>query len=50
MNVNPVEPIPEEIADLEVVRKRQEDAMAKLRSERDAMFPSTDKYALISMH
>ena len=40
-------PTPEEIAALEVVRKRQEDAMAKLRSERDALFPSTDKYVLM---
>ena len=43
---NPL-PTPEDIAVLEVVRKRQEDAMAKLRSERDAMFPSTDKYVLM---
>ena len=41
------EPTPEEIAALEVVQKRQEDAMAKLRSERDALIPSTDKYVLM---
>lgn len=40
------EPTTEEIAALEVVRKRQEDAMAKLRSERDALFPATDKYIM----
>ena len=42
----PDEPTPEEIAAREVVRKREEDAMTKLRSERDALIPSTDKYVM----
>tara|TARA_B110000902_G_scaffold32979_1_gene35209 strand:- start:5308 stop:5619 length:312 start_codon:yes stop_codon:yes gene_type:complete len=41
----PDEPTPEEIAAREVVRKRKSDAMTKLRSERDALILSTDKYA-----
>ena len=41
------EPTPEEIAVAEVVQKRKVDAMTKLRSERDALIPSTDKYAFM---
>ena len=41
-----VEPTPEELTAREVVRQRKEDAMTKLRSERDALFPSTDKYVM----
>jgi len=37
---------PEELTAREVVRQRKEDAMTKLRSERDALFPSTDKYVM----
>ena len=37
---------PEELAAQEVVQKRKEDAMTKLRSERDALIPSTDKYIM----
>ena len=37
---------PEQLAAQEVVQKRKEDAMTKLRSERDALFPSTDKYVM----
>jgi hypothetical protein len=40
----PYEPTPEEIAAQEVVQQRRVDAMTKLRSERDALIPSTDKY------
>ena len=45
-HIVPDEPTPEEIAAREVVRKREEDAMTKLRSERDALIPSTDKYIM----
>ena len=41
------EPTPEEIAAHKVVQKRKVDAMTKLRSERDALIPSTDKYAFM---
>jgi hypothetical protein len=41
-----IKPTPEETAAREVVRKREEDAMTKLRSERDALIPSTDKYIM----
>jgi len=41
-----VPPTPEELTTREVVRQRKEDAMTKLRSERDALFPSTDKYVM----
>jgi hypothetical protein len=40
------EPTPEEIAAQEVVQKRKVEAMTKLRSERDALIPSTDKYVM----
>ena len=40
-------PTPEEIAAAEVVQQRKVDAMTKLRSERDALIPSTDKYAFM---
>jgi hypothetical protein len=35
---------PEEIAALEAGEKRKEDAMKKLRAERDALINTTDKY------
>ena len=38
-------PTPEEIAAQKVIEDRKVDAMTKLRYERDALFPSTDKYA-----
>ena len=38
------EPTPEETAALKALEQRKEDAMTKLRSERDALIPSTDKY------
>ena len=37
---------PEEIAAQKVIEQRKVDAMTKLRSERDALFPSTDKYVM----
>ena len=37
---------PEELAAQEVIQKRKSDAMKKLRSERDALFPSTYKYVM----
>jgi len=40
------EPTPEEIAAQEALEQRKEDAMTKLRSERDALIPSTDKYVM----
>jgi hypothetical protein len=42
-----IEPTPEQIAAQEVIQKRKVDAMTKLRSERDALIPSTDKYAFM---
>ena len=39
-------PTPEEIATREAIKQRKVDAMTKLRSERDALFPSTDMYAM----
>jgi hypothetical protein len=39
-------PTPEEIAAREAVEQRKVDAMTKLRSERDALIPPTDKYAM----
>jgi hypothetical protein len=39
-------PTPEEIAAREAVEQRKVDAMTKLRSERDALIPSTDKYVM----
>ena len=44
---NEDDPTPEEIAAQEVVQQRKVDAMTKLRSERDALIPSTDKYAFM---
>ena len=41
------EPTPEETAAAEAVEQRRVDAMTKLRSERDALIPSTDKYAFM---
>ena len=40
------EPTPEEIATQKSIEQRKEDAMTKLRSERDALFPSTDMYIM----
>ena len=39
-------PTPEEIAAREVIEQRKEDAMTKLRSERDVLIHSTDKYIM----
>ncbi len=41
------EPTLEETAAQEALEKRKEDAMTKLRSERDALINSTDKYAFL---
>ena len=41
-----IEPTPEEIAAQKVIEDRKVEAMTKLRSERDALIPSTDKYAM----
>ena len=46
MNKNIEPPTPEEIAALKVIEDRKVEAMTKLRSERDALFPSTDKYIM----
>jgi len=40
-------PTPEEIGARKVIEDRKVEAMTKLRSERDALFPSTDKYAML---
>ena len=40
------EPTPEETAALKVIEDRKVEAMTKLRSERDALIPPTDKYAM----
>ena len=40
------EPTPEQIATQKVIEQRKVDAMTKLRSERDALIPSTDKYVM----
>jgi hypothetical protein len=40
------EPTPEEIAAQKVIQERKSDAMTKLRSERDALILSTDKYIM----
>jgi hypothetical protein len=37
-------PTPEEIAAFEAERQRKEDAMKKLRAERDVLINTTDKY------
>ena len=42
----PFESTPEEIAAQKVIEQRKVDAMTKLRSERDALIPSTDKYVM----
>tara|TARA_B110000444_G_scaffold52205_1_gene48156 strand:- start:26 stop:322 length:297 start_codon:yes stop_codon:yes gene_type:complete len=39
-------PTPEEIAAEKVIEDRKVEAMTKLRSERDALIPPTDKYAM----
>jgi len=39
-------PTPEEIAAQKVIEQRKVDAMTKLRSERDALIPPTDKYVM----
>ena len=39
-------PTPEEIAAQKVIQERKSDAMTKLRSERDALILSTDKYIM----
>jgi hypothetical protein len=46
MEVNAIESTPEEIAAQKVIEQRKVDAMTKLRSERDALIPSTDKYVM----
>jgi hypothetical protein len=38
------EPTPEELAQMEAELQRKEDAMKKLRAERDALINTTDKY------
>jgi hypothetical protein len=40
------QPTPEEIAARKVIEDRKAEAMTKLRSERDALIPSTDKYVM----
>jgi hypothetical protein len=40
------EPTPEEIAAAKAIEDRKVVAMTKLRSERDALFPATDKYVM----
>jgi hypothetical protein len=44
MDEEPVIPTPEEIVAFEAERQRKEDAMKKLRAERDALINTTDKY------
>ena len=44
--ISPKELTAEEITAREVVHKRLEDAMTKLRSERDALLHPTDKYVM----
>jgi hypothetical protein len=44
MDEEPVLPTPEEIAAFEAELQRKEDAMKKLRAERDALINTTDKY------
>mgnify|MGYP003951809397 CR=1 FL=1 len=41
-----VKPTPEEIAAQKAIEDRKVVAMTKLRSERDALFPLTDKYVM----
>ena len=40
-------PTPEEVAAQEAMEQRKVAAMTKLRSERDALIPSTDKYVMV---
>tara|TARA_B110000444_G_scaffold72173_1_gene67814 strand:+ start:965 stop:1273 length:309 start_codon:yes stop_codon:yes gene_type:complete len=47
MEASAIESTPEEIAAQKVIEQRKVDAMTKLRSERDALIPSTDKYAFM---
>lgn len=44
VDVNSPEPTPEELAAWEAERQRKEDAMKKLRSERDTRINTADKY------
>jgi hypothetical protein len=44
MGEEPILPTPEELAQMEARRQRKEDAMKKLRAERDALINTTDKY------
>lgn len=44
--IPPKELTAEEIAAIKVIRDRQVEAMIKLRSERDALIPPTDKYVM----
>jgi len=44
MDEEPVLPTPEQLAQMEAERQRKEDAMKKLRAERDALINTTDKY------
>jgi len=46
MEANAIEPTPEETAALKVIEDRKVEAMTKLRSERDALIPATDKYVM----
>jgi hypothetical protein len=41
-----LKPTPEELAAQEAMEQRKVAAMTKLRSERDALIPSTDKYVM----
>jgi hypothetical protein len=40
-------PTPEEIAAQKAIQQRKADAMTKLRSERDALIPPPDMYAMV---
>jgi len=44
MDEEPELPTPEELAQMEARRQRKEDAMKKLRTERDVRINMTDKY------
>jgi len=46
MGEEPILPTPEELAQMEARRQRKEDAMKKLRAERDALINTTDKYVM----
>jgi hypothetical protein len=43
----PIESTPEEVAAQKVIEQRKSDAMNKLRSERDTLLNTTDKYAFM---